>query len=161
VTCHGSGVQPGQRTVTVRIPPGADDGSRLRVPGLGQPGLRGGPPGDLYIETHLLPHAHLRKEGLDLFLELPVTLDEAYNGASVTVPTPAGPVDLKIPPRSQGGQRLRLRGRGVTRGEGKPAGDLYVELEVRLPDREDAPFAEATRRSDSLYSRPVREGLTL
>jgi molecular chaperone DnaJ len=157
--CNGSGVRPGTRSVTVRIPPGASDGSRLRVAGLGRPGARGGPPGDLYIETHIRPHPHFRRDGLDLLLTLPVTVDEAYLGGSVEVPTPEGPVQLKVPPRSQSGQRLRLRGRGVHREGAK--GDLYVELQVRVPDEKDDGFSEAARRARDLYRRPVREGIAL
>ena len=158
-TCGGSGVVAGSRKVTVRIPPGADDGSRLRVPGLGSPGLRGGPPGDLVIEITVRPHPHFRRSGLDLHLILPVTVGEAYLGASVPVPTPDGPVDLKVPPRSQSGQRLRLRGKGVRRGD--EVGNLLVELAVRLPDRDDDAFAEAARAAGAAYSRPVREEVTL
>jgi len=158
-TCHGTGVVGGSRKVTVRIPPGADDGSRLRVPGLGGPGLRGGPAGDLYIEIAVRPHPHFRRAGLDLHLTLPVTVAEAYLGASVSVPTPDGPVDLKVPPRSQSGQKLRLRGKGVRRGD--DVGNLIVELAVRLPDRDDEAFAEAATAAAGAYSRPVREGVTL
>lgn len=157
--CQGQGFLPGTRHVTVRIPPGAEDGSRLRVPGLGRPGHKGGPPGDLFIETHVRPHPHFRREGLDLYLTLPVTLEEAYLGAGVEVPTPEGPVKLKVPPRSQSGQRLRLRGRGV-RKEGA-AGDLYAELQVRVPDREDARLAEAVRAARDAYGQPVRQGISL
>ena len=143
----------------MRIPPGADEGSRLRVPGLGQPGRKGGPSGDLYIETHIRPHPYFRRDGLDLHLTLPVTLDEAYLGGAVEVPTPTGPVQLKVPARSQNGQRLRLRGKGVKRtGQ---SGDLWVELQVRLPDRDDPRLADAIRASREDYSQPVRQGITL
>ena len=158
-TCSGEGVLPGTRKVTVRIPPGADHGSRLRVPGLGGTGRAGGPAGDLYIEIKVKPHPHFRREGLDLHLNLPVTVGEAYLGASVPVPTPDGPVQLKIPPRSQTGQTLRLRGKGVTRGD--DTGNLLVELVVRVPDKEDARFAEVARSADALYAKSVREGVTL
>lgn len=162
-TCKGTGTVPGVRKVTVRVPPGADQGSRLRVAGMGKPGVRGGPPGDLYIEVHVRPHPHFRREGLDLHLTLPVTLEEAYLGASVEVPTPEGPVQLKIPPRSQSGMKLRLRGKGVKRGSGAdaPLGDLMVELQVRLPDQADAALAEAIKAAKGAYSKPVRQGVGL
>jgi DnaJ-class molecular chaperone len=105
------------------------------------------------------PHPRLRRQGLDLYLDLPVTVDEAYNGARVEIPTPDGRIELRVPPRSQPGTKLRLRGKGVTR-EGQ-RGDLYAVLEVRLPDREVPEVAEAARRLASAYSRPVREGLRL
>jgi molecular chaperone DnaJ len=157
--CHGEGLEAGTHPVTVRIPPGADHGARLRVPGLGRPGRGGGPPGDLYIEIRLRSHRHFRREGLHLYLTLPVSVDEAYNGASVDVPTPTGVVALKVPPRSQSGQRLRVRGHGVQRGA--EVGDLYCELEVRLPDRDDPAFAAAVRATAGLYAHPLREGIAL
>jgi len=150
---------PEQGTVRVRIPPGADTGSVIRLPGRGSPGGRGGPPGDLVIETEILPHPVLRRDGLDLYLTLPVTLDEAYNGASVDVPTFDGTVVLKIPPRSQNHARLRLRGKGIERKATR--GDLFVELDVRMPDRADDALAAALRASKDAYGKPVREGLTL
>ena len=150
---------PDQGTVRVRIPRGADTGSVIRLPGKGGPGARGGPPGDLVIETEVLPHPVLRRDGLDLYLTLPVTLDEAYNGASVDVPTFDGTVVLKIPPRSQNHARLRLRGKGIERKATR--GDMFVELDVRMPDRPDEALAAALRASTAAYARPVREGLTL
>jgi molecular chaperone DnaJ len=157
--CHGEGHEAGTHPVTVRIPPGADHGARLRVPGLGRPGHGGAPAGDLYIEVRLRSHRHFRREGLHLYLTLPVSVDEAYNGATVDVPTPTGVVALKVPPRSQSGQKLRVRGHGVRRGA--EVGDLYCELQVRLPDREDPQFAAAARATAALYERPVREGIVL
>ncbi|HEX3761709.1 MAG TPA: J domain-containing protein [Kofleriaceae bacterium] len=150
---------PEQGTVRVRIPPGAETGSVIRLPGKGAPGPRGGPPGDLVIETEVRPHPLIRRDGLDLYLTLPVTLDEAYNGASVDVPTFEGTVVLKIPPRSQNHARLRLRGKGIERKSTR--GDLFVELDIRMPDRADDALAEALRAASALYSRPVREELTL
>jgi curved DNA-binding protein len=150
---------PGHGTVRVRIPKGAETGSTLRVPGKGSPGRNGGPPGDLVIETIVRPHPVFRREGLDLYMRLPVTLDEAYNGASVEVPTFEGPLALKIPPHTQQHAKLRLRGKGVQRKDER--GDLYVELDVRMPDRHDAALGDALRAAAPLYSRPVREGLEL
>lgn len=157
--CAGEGVQHGQRTITVRIPPGAEDGSVLTVRGKGGPGRNGGPPGNLLIETRVQPHPHFRREGLDLFLSLPVTLAEAYNGASIAIPTLEGAVQLKVPPRSQSGAKLRLRGKGVARKEER--GDLTVELSVRLPDQADDAFATAVATASALYSAPVREEIRL
>lgn len=150
---------PGQGPVRVRIPPGADNGSTVRIPGKGAPGARGGPPGDLIIETLVRPHPRVRREGLDLYLTLPVDLDEAYNGASVEVPTFDGAVTLKIPKQSQNGSKLRLRGKGIKRKDKQ--GDLFVELDVRMPDRADDKLAEAVRSSKGAYSKPVREGFTV
>lgn len=150
---------PGHGTVRVRIPKGADTGDTLRVPGKGSPGRQGGPAGDLVIEAIVRPHPLLRRDGLNLFITMPVTLDEAYNGGSIEVPTFEGPVVLKIPPRSQQGAKLRLRGKGVARKDER--GDLIVELDVRMPDRADPALAETLRASAALYTKPVREGVAL
>ena len=150
---------PGQGTVRVRIPPGADNGSVIRLAGRGGPGARGGPAGDLVIETIVREHPVLRRDGLDLYLTLPVTLDEAYNGGSVEVPTFDGPVMLKIPPRSQPGAKLRLRGKGIARKDTR--GDFFAVLDVRMPDRADDALATALRASSALYTTPVRKELAL
>jgi curved DNA-binding protein len=122
--------------VTVRIPPGADEGSKLRIPGQATaPGYS--QPGDLLLTVHVKPHAFFKREGDDLHLELPITLTEAYEGAKVRVPTPEGEVTLKVPPRTQSGQLSRLRGKGVAK-KGRPAGDLYVKFLVKIPTS-DAP----------------------
>ncbi len=157
--CGGSGVLGSTRAVQVRLPPGVDDGSELRVRGKGGPGFGGGPPGDLLLTTRVLPHPHFRREGLDLHLKLPVTLSEAYAGASLEVPTPSGAVKLKVPPRTQQGARLRLRGKGVKRGAEQ--GDLFVEIEVRLPDKDDPALVEALKATEPLYSEKVRGGIAL
>ena len=143
----------------VRIPPGADDGSELRVRGKGGPGIGGAPPGDLLIRTRVLTHPHFTRDGLDLTLHLPITIQEAYLGGPIPVPTPEGSVTMKVPARAQTGQKLRLRGKGVKRGSS--VGDLYVALEVRVPDTVDEALAAALEGSDKLYSKPVREGIEL
>jgi DnaJ-class molecular chaperone len=143
----------------VRIPPGADDGSVIRLAGKGSPGPRGGPAGDLVIEIGVSPHPLVHREGLDLAMTVPVSLDEAYNGASIEVPTFDGPVVLKVPPRSQNGAKLRLRGKGVPRKDTR--GDMIVTLAVRMPDKADDALAAALRESAAAYTTPVREELRL
>lgn len=150
---------PERGPIRVRIPPGADTGSTLRVPGKGGPGRGGGPPGDLVIEVAVRAHPHVRRDGLDLHLALPVTLDEVYNGANVEVPTFDGTVVLKIPPRTQNGAKLRVRGKGVPKKDTR--GDLIVELAVRMPDRDDEALAEALRAARAAYTKPVRQEVTL
>jgi DnaJ-class molecular chaperone len=156
-TCHGTGRVTSEDTHKIRIPSGADDGSELRVRGRGAPGMHGGAPGDLVIRTRVRPHPSFRRVGLDLHLRLPVTIDEAYLGASIEVPTPDGPVQMKVPPKSTSGTTLRLRDKGVPRGGRR--GDLYVELVAQVPDRDDAKLAAALGDGARLYSRPVREGI--
>ena len=112
-----------------------------------------------FIETRIKPHPHFTRDGLNLTLKLPVSLDEAYSGAQVQVPTPSGTVSLRIPPLSQHGTLLRLKGKGVERSSN--AGDMFVQLEVRLPDRADKQVAEALRKAHVGYEKPVRSPITL
>jgi DnaJ-class molecular chaperone len=129
-------------TLDVRIPPGIEDGQTLRLRGKGGPGFNGGPAGDALIEIEVVPHPHFQRDGADLLLEVPVTYAEAVLGAKITVPTPRGPVAVTVPPLSDSGTRLRLRGRGVAaRGE-TPAGDLFIVLQLVLgkPDPALAAF---------------------
>ena len=120
------------KTVKVRIPKGAADGQRLRVPGKGGPGHGGGPDGDLYVNIQLRPHDLFRVSGHDLYLELPVAPWEAALGAEVQIPTLDGRVSVKIPPGSRAGQKLRVRGKGLPR-PGGGEGDLYAVLQVVTP----------------------------
>ncbi len=129
---------PEGRTLDVAIPPGLTDRQTLRLRGQGQAGWNGGPPGDVLIEVSVAPHSVFRREGNDIHLDLPVTVAEAVLGAKVAVPTLTGPVNLTIPPHSDAGKKLRLRGRGVPAHAGNAAGDLYVVLTLvtGAPDTE-------------------------
>jgi curved DNA-binding protein len=138
---QGSGAAP----VTVRIPPGADEGSRVRIAGQGGPSSNGGPSGDLVLTIHVTPHPHFRREGDDLHLDLPVTVAEAYHGAKIKVPTVDGSVTLKVPERAQSGNAVRLRGKGVVK-KGRPAGDLYVHFLVQVPKDSDPELSKAIDR---------------
>jgi len=135
---------PDGKDIAVRIPPGLADGQVLRLAGQGGAGLNGGPPGDALVEIAVAPHPHFRREGDDIHLELPVTLKEAVLGAKIDVPTVGGRVSLAIPPGSDSGTRLRLRGRGVPAHGGRPAGDQYVTLKVSI-GAADAALAEFLR----------------
>jgi curved DNA-binding protein len=138
--------------VTVRIPPGADNGDRVRVPGHGAPGPGGA--GDLLITIHVAPHEHFERDGLDLYLDLPITIEEAYGGAKVPVPTPTGEVTLKVPEGTQSGQVLRLKGRGVKRKDRQ--GDLYVRFLVKLPKARSAEIEKAVRTLSDATAEDVR-----
>jgi molecular chaperone DnaJ len=158
--CGGRGTTGERRPLRVRIPPGADTGSTVRLAGKGEPGGRGGPPGDLVIETRVRPHRWVRRENLDLIMRLPVSVHEAYAGAEIEVPTFEGTrLKVTIPPRSQPGTRLRIPGKGVRRG--KKRGNLYIELDVRIPDRADEEVAAALERAKDAYSKPLREEVRL
>lgn len=118
------------RTLNVRIPPGVTQGQQIRLAGQGAPGLGGGPAGDLYLEIDLAPHELFRVDGKDIHVQVPIAPWEAALGASIPVPTLGGPVNLKVPPGSQSGRRLRLKGRGLP---GQPPGDELAELEIVTP----------------------------
>jgi DnaJ-class molecular chaperone len=121
---------PDGQTLNVRIPPGIKDGGVLRLRGKGEPGQRGGADGDALIEVSVFPHPLYQREGADLVLDLPVTFAEAVLGAKVEAPTPRGRVMVNVPPKSETGTRLRLRGRGVAAHGTVPAGDLHVQLRL-------------------------------
>jgi molecular chaperone DnaJ len=157
--CHGQGFTTSEQTLRIRLPAGAAEGDELRVRGKGSPGLFGGAAGDVIIRTHVKPHPHFERDGLDLTLKLPITIGEAHRGGAISVPTPTGPVQMKIPARTQQGARLRLKGKGVTRGTAH--GDLYVVLDVRLPDSDDPALSERLADTDRFYSKNLREGVEL
>jgi DnaJ-class molecular chaperone len=126
------------KTLDVVIPPGTEDGQTLRLKGQGLPGTGGGTPGDAYIEIKIAPHPLFTRKGNDVHIELPVTLPEAVLGATVTAPTVDGPVSLKVPPDSNTGSILRLKGKGIVDRASGRRGDQYVRLKVVLPARADA-----------------------
>ena len=119
-----------ERTLDVTIPKGVREGQHLRLSGQGAPGVGTGPAGDLYLELSFAPHRMYRIEGRDLYLDLPLAPWEAALGATVSVPTPDGLVQMTIPENSAAGRKLRLKGRGIP---GATPGDLYVQLQIALP----------------------------
>jgi curved DNA-binding protein len=148
------------RTLRVKIPPGVGDGARIRLAGQGGPGQNGGPAGDLFLEVKLAVHPHVRREGKDLYLDLPVTVPEAVGGAEVRLPTFEGPVSLRVPRGAQSGMRLRLRGKGLPDLKGGPRGDLYAVVQVVLPKASDA-VEKAVRPLEALYEGDPRAGISL
>jgi len=148
------------RTLRVKIPAGVADGSQIRLAGQGGPGALGGPAGDLYLEIAVRPHPILRREGKDLYLDLPVTVPEAVQGAEITLPTFEGPVRLRVPPGSQAGTRLRLRERGVPELRGGGRGDLYAVLRLVLPEPSEA-LQAAVKPLEELYKADPRKGISL
>jgi len=132
------------KSLDVKVPPGTDEGSVLRLKGQGGAGFGGGPAGDALVEIKVEPHPLFKREGADLLMELPVRLDEAALGAKVTVPTIDGKVSLTIPPGSNSGSVLRLKGKGVAKGRGR--GDQLVTLRVMLPEHIDSELEAFLRR---------------
>ncbi len=144
----------GGDAISVRIPAGADHGSRVRVRGKGARGMGNGPPGDLLLTLEVESHPHFTRDGDNLNVDVPVTLSEAFEGAQVMVPTPVGEVKLTVPAGVQSGQKVRLRGKGVTRG--KKSGDLYVRFMVVYPKTEEIAEAVAAIKA---HESPPREDL--
>jgi molecular chaperone DnaJ len=130
-TCAGTGIVHRPRRVKVRIPAGVDDGQRIRLKGRGGAGLNGGPPGDLYVVVRVAPHPAFGRKGRHLTITVPITFAEAALGATITVPTLEGPVNLKVPAGTRSGQTFRVRGHGAPVASG--AGDLLVTVEVFVP----------------------------
>jgi molecular chaperone DnaJ len=131
--CHAKGVVPKYESVKVRIPAGVDTGSRVRVTGKGETGVKGAPPGDLFIVTNVSPHPIFTRKGDNIYCTIPVTLPEAALGAKIEVPTVAGKAQLRIPPGTQSGQIFRLREKGAPSLRGSTRGDQYVEVKLVLP----------------------------
>ncbi len=123
-----------ERTLNVRIPKGIRSGQKIRLAGQGGPGFGEGEAGDLYLQVELNPHGMYRVDERDVYLDLPVAPWEAALGATIKAPTPSGPVDLRVPPNSNQGSKLRLKGKGIP---GKQPGDMYVVLKVTLPPAND------------------------
>ncbi len=136
-----------ERSLNVQIPKGIRESQHIRLAGQGAPGIKGTTPGDLYLEIHFHPHPLYQVQGRDLSLSLPIAPWEAALGATVKVPTPTGVVEVKIPPGSQSGRKLRLKGRGIP---GEPAGDLYLVLDVVLPKGD-------TEQAQQIYHTMARE----
>jgi curved DNA-binding protein len=144
------------RTINVRIPPGVTQGRQIRLSGQGGSGVHGGTAGDLYLEVEINPHPHFTPDGKDIHLRLPIAPWEAALGATVQVPTLGGAVNLKIPPGSQGGRRMRLKGRGLP---GEPAGDEILILEIVAPPANTEEARRAYQHMAEVLHFNPRDGL--
>jgi molecular chaperone DnaJ len=133
--CSGAGTARALRKFTVPIPAGVKDGTKIRLKGKGEPGQRGGPPGDLYVIAQVDESPVFERRGADLVVEVPVTMVEAGLGATVRVPTPEGSVGLKIPPGTQSGKMLKLKGKGAPRLGSSGRGDLLARIKVVVPEK--------------------------
>jgi molecular chaperone DnaJ len=131
--CGGAGARRVTETIQVRIPPGVEDGGRVKVAGKGEAGTRGGPTGDLYVVLKVAPHRWFRREGKDVVMDLPLSFSEAALGTRLEVPTLDGRVTVTVPAGSRGGQRLRLKGKGAGGRAGQPPGDQILILQIVPP----------------------------
>jgi molecular chaperone DnaJ len=135
-TCRGAGRERSEKVLAVSIPPGVEDGTRIRIAGEGEAGLRGGPPGDLYIFLSVGEHPLFRREGADLYCLVPITLTTAALGGTIEVPTiEGGRAKVTIPEGAQTGQRFRLRGKGMSVLRSKSRGDMFIEAQLETPVR--------------------------
>jgi molecular chaperone DnaJ len=156
-TCHGDGRVSATETVEVRIPPGAQEGSRLRVAGKGNAGSHGAPAGDLYITLRVEPHPLFRRSGDDIEISVPVRIDEAGLGAKIEVPTIDGRALLKIPQGTRNGQKFRLREKGVLNSRSNKRGDQIVEVTLEAPVVRDERTKELLREYAQLHPEDPRE----
>ncbi len=158
-TCHGEGRLAHTETVEVRIPAGAQNGSRLRVAGKGNAGTMGAPPGDLYITTHVEEHPLFRREGDNILLKVPITVAEAGLGGKIEVPTIDGKTLLKIPPGTQNDQKFRLRERGIFNSRKNTRGDQIVQVTLKAPVVQDERTKELLRELAELHPEDPRKQL--
>jgi DnaJ-class molecular chaperone len=160
-SCGGTGRIEQREKLVVKIPAGVGDGSRVRVPGKGAVSPRTNKAGNLVFVVRVRPHPLLERHGRDLTMEVPITVPEAVNGATIDVPTPTGRVRLRVQPNSQSGQRLRLRGRGAPDPKGGTAGDLYVRLMVVVPPAGEADVTAALTTLGKAYREDPRAHIRL
>jgi molecular chaperone DnaJ len=159
-TCHGSGRERRTKRFTVRIPAGVKDGTKIRIPGRGEAGANGGPPGDLYVATRVAPSPLFERRNADLVIEVPITFAEAALGATVDVPTPEGLISLKVPEGTQDGKLLRVRGRGAPRLDGSGKGDLLARIHVSVPTKLTKQEREAIENLQRVARENPRAGMT-
>ncbi len=157
--CHGTGGVTKNRKINVRIPPGVSDGQRIRLAGRGEPGVRGGQPGNLYVRVHVRPDDLFGRSGDDLTLTVPVTFPEAVLGTNLTVPTLDGEVTVRVPPGSRSNRTLRVRGKGVPRRSGQ-AGDLLVTIDIVVPEDISPEARKALEEFAAVTPPAVRDHLT-
>ncbi|UCF30751.1 MAG: molecular chaperone DnaJ [bacterium] len=158
--CAGRGIVDKQDRITVKIPAGVDTGSKVRVAGKGNAGINGGAPGDLFITVQVGPHRFFRRDGSDIYLDLPLSFREAAQGDRIKIPLPDGKTTLlTVPAGTQGGQKLRLKEKGFPKLKGKGRGNLYAVVKIRVPKAPKGRAAELIEELDGVIDLDPREGL--
>ena len=152
--CHGAGKMKETKTLEVKIPAGIDDGMRIRSSGNGEPGINGGPSGDLYVEIHIKPHSVFERDGNDLHCQMPIPFTTATLGGEIEVPTLAGRASFTVPEGTQSGGTFRLRSKGIKGLRSSIAGDLYVHVLVETPVKLTDPQRELLKQ----FERSLTEG---
>lgn len=158
--CGGRGKTLKTETISVNIPPGVEDGSKVRVAGMGGAGERGGPPGDLYIITKIRPHPFFERKGDDLYCEVPISMSEAVLGAKIEIPTIDGMASMVIPAGTNSGQIFRLKGKGVPHLKGGTRGDQYCSVKIIGPKVIDDKTRELFRELSRLHPENPRSSIT-
>lgn len=158
-TCGGKGRIITTDSLKVKIPAGVDNGSRVKLKGLGNAGISGGPPGDLYIEITVKPHPIFKREDGDLYVEVPLTFGEAALGARIEVPTIDGVAVMTIPPGTQGGQKFKLTGKGFPSPRTGGRGHQYVNIKIAVPKEMSNKAKEAVKEVETSYKENPRKGL--
>jgi molecular chaperone DnaJ len=161
-SCNGAGRVTRERTLSVTIPVGVEDGTRIRLAGEGEAGLRGGPPGDLYIFLSIKPHEFFQRDGADLFCRVPIAMTTAALGGQIEVPTiDGGRTRVKIPEGSESGKQFRLKAKGMPVLRSKQQGDLYIQVEVETPknlSRKQRDLLKAFEDASSASTNPASTG---
>jgi molecular chaperone DnaJ len=158
-TCGGEGRVRRTETIDVRIPAGVANGARVRVPGKGNSGTMGAPPGDLYLRVVAKPHEFFERRGNDLYTKIPVTVSEATLGAKIEVPTIDGRSLVRIPPGTNSGKTLRLKEKGVPSARNGARGDQYVEIQVVVPPPTDERVRNLMKELESVAPGDPRKDL--
>ena len=156
-TCRGAGRERITRRYAVKVPAGAKDGTRIRLKGKGEPGSNGGPAGDLFVVVSVEPSPLYERRGADLVLEVPITYPEAALGATMEIPTPQGPVNLKVPAGTESGKLLRVKGRGAPKLKGGGKGDLLARVKVTVPQKLTKAEKEALEGYDDVLRERPRD----
>ncbi|MDI6801592.1 MAG: molecular chaperone DnaJ [Thermodesulfovibrionales bacterium] len=157
--CGGRGKNIFTETMKVKIPAGVDDGSVVKLRGMGNSGMGGGPSGDLLLEVSIKPHKFFKRKGDDVYVQLPVTFGEAALGAKAEVPTIDGASMMTIPPGTQGGQRFKLSGKGFISPGSRRRGDEYVDIKIIVPKDISEKAKDAIKTIESLYKESPRKGM--
>lgn len=149
--CRGSGSSSSNETIKVKIPPGADTGSRVRLRGIGSAGVMGGPPGDLYIELEVKPHPTFKRDGDNIYVDIPVTIVEATLGGKIKVPTLDGTVTMTLPPGTDSGKKFKLKGKGIPHRKTGVRGDEFAVINIVVPKKVSAKTREALEEIEKAY----------
>lgn len=156
-SCRGQGSAPKSDLISVRIPAGVDNGSKVRVPGRGNSGRNGGPPGDLFIVIEVAAHPFFRREGANISIKVPITVPEATLGSKIEVPTLWGKTTIRIPPGTKSGQKFRIKGQGASSVGQKSRGDEYAEVFIVPPPFDNERIREMMKELERISGPNPRE----